>query len=138
MQLSGILCVSLSVHVGCCPLGGRVSPVYLLYAVFSHLGVAFCVVVVGKPAATVCRQGRGVYRFQNQVVRAVNQRCFGACVASPQNKHEVVALAVECADYGIGKLFPTVSLVACRLVGSDRQCCIEQQHSLACPAGQVA
>ena len=64
-------------------------------------------------------------RLQYEMSVAVDELCFRACIATPEDKYEMLALGVECADSGIGKGLPSSPLVTGRLVCPHRECGVE-------------
>src|SRR5688500_10538610 len=77
-------------------------------------------------------------RLQHQVARAVDQLALGLGVAAPEQEHEVLALAVEGVDAGIGESLPALALVRTGLAALDRQHRVQQQYALVCPGQQAA
>ena len=86
----------------------------------------------------VSRQGRRMRRSKHQMSAFVNQFLLAYCIAAPQHEHHMVALLRYLAYDGIGKTFPAHALMRRRMVGIDCKGGIEQKHTLACPAAQVA
>ena len=50
----------------------------------------------------------------------------------------MLTMVGDCFDNRIGEGFPALSLMASRLIGTHGKGCIQQQHPLSCPAGEVS
>ena len=76
--------------------------------------------------------------LQNQMLRICDEARLCTRIAAPEQKdHRLLAL-VQVHDDRIGELLPAHAVMRIRLSVADGQCRIEQQHTLLCPAGQVA
>ena len=103
-----------------------------------------CQIFVGTTEMTVAkksvvgRKWRRVGRSKHQVATAVDECPLLLCISSPQKKYQIFTPLSQAAYGGIGKLFPPLTLVGTCLMGTYRECGIEQQHSLLCPTGEIA
>lgn len=77
-------------------------------------------------------------RLQHEVALVVDDETLALGIAAPEHKHQMLALAVEAADDGVGKRFPPAALMRTGTVGLHRQGGVEQQHALLGPAAQTA
>lgn len=81
----------------------------------------------------MCRERRGVGRFEDEVFGGVDERFFVASVAPPENEDKVWACGIEIFDDGFGEGFPTFPAVRASEVSFDRENVIEEEHALLCP-----
>ena len=84
------------------------------------------------------RQWRRMGRSQYQMAATVYKRPFLLGISPPKYKDQMFASLGQRLDGGIGKLLPSLTLMRPGLVGTYRQCGIEQQHTLFSPTGQIA
>ena len=77
-------------------------------------------------------------RGEHKVLVAVDECSFLLCIGSPKNEDEVFALLGEAAYGSIGECFPSPALVRTGLMCLHGERSVEQQHTLTCPAGEVA
>ena len=75
---------------------------------------------------------------QHQMAIAVDDRTLLLGLAPPEDEHEILALAVQCRDHGVGKGLPPLALMRSGAAVLDRQAGIQQQHALPRPAFQIA
>ena len=77
-------------------------------------------------------------RLEDEMAGSINQRGFGTGIPAPEDEDQMVTMMVQRLYGCIGKLLPTLTLMACRLMGSDGQRGIEQEHTLLCPSRKIA
>ena len=77
-------------------------------------------------------------RGEHEVFAAVNECALLLCIGPPKYEYKVLTLLGEATYGGIGKLFPSLTLVRACLVCLYGKRGIEQQHTLACPSGEIA
>ena len=75
---------------------------------------------------------------QHQMALAVDDRALVLGLAPPEDEDEILALAVQCRDHGVGKGLPPLALMRSGAAVLDRQAGIQQQHALPRPAFQIA
>ncbi len=68
----------------------------------------------------------------------VDQRCFLLGEPPPKQEDEALVAGRKCADDGIGKTLPAMSLVRARLIGAHRKGGVEQEYALLRPTREVA
>ena len=88
--------------------------------------------------AAVCRQGAWVGTLEDVVARGVYQFGLAPCRCSPKQEDESFPIPRQGFYDGIGEGFPPSARMAERLVGTDAEAGVEQEHSLPCPTGEVA
>ena len=68
----------------------------------------------------------------------VDETAFFLSIATPEDEHHVLLFGGYVLDDGVGKLFPSPSLMAPCLMRAHGEGAVEQQHALLCPAPQAA
>ena len=77
-------------------------------------------------------------RCEHKVSPAVDEVPFADSVRSPKHKHYAASLRGEGVDGGVGESFPSDTGMRFRGVLAHGKRCVEQEHSLRCPAREVA
>ena len=93
--------------------------------------------MLASEKAPVCRQRGRMGSRQYTMPSTVDKSPFFLSIRPPQHKHDMLPFIIQSPDHGIRKLFPAFSLMRTGLMGTYRQCGIEQQHTLLRPTGQV-
>ena len=75
---------------------------------------------------------------KHQMALAVDNLALVLGLAPPEDEDEILALAVQCRDHGVGKGLPPLALMRSGTTILDRQTGIQQQHALSRPAFQIA
>ncbi len=88
--------------------------------------------------AAVCRQGAWVRTLEDVVARGVYELCLASGRCSPKQEDEPFPIPRQGFYNGIGERFPPSARMAECLVSTDAEACVEQEHSLTCPTGEVA
>ena len=88
--------------------------------------------------SAIGRQGRRMSRSQDAMFRAVNQTALTPCITAPEDEHQMFTPLTQDTDDSIGKFFPALSLMRTCLMFANRQCSVEQKHSLLSPACEIA
>lgn len=112
-------------------------PVYFAQAFAAEKGIGFAEMPAPEKAAVGRKRG-GVRRSEYAMFAAVDKGAFLLGVASPKHEYEVVAFAVQPADYGVGKFFSSFSPVRTGLVSAYGKNRIDEQYALLAPAFQPA
>ncbi len=86
---------------------------------------------------SVCREGRRVGRFEDDMFLRINEGLLFLRVTSPEQKYEKISLVREGLNNCIGKIFPSFSCVRHRFTSTDSEGRIEKQNSLLCPTSEV-
>ena len=76
-------------------------------------------------------------RSQYQMTTTIDKRSFLLGIRTPKYKNQMFTPLGQCLDGRIGEFFPSLTLMRTGLMGTYRQCGIEQQHTLLRPTGQV-
>lgn len=72
------------------------------------------------------------------MARGVNKLCLALCVAAPENEYDMVTVGRYGTYHGVGKLFPSVALVASGSMRAHRKRGVEQQHALFGPSDKAS
>ena len=99
--------------------------------------VALQEMLVAKEAA-IGTERTGMRAPEHQMARGVDEGCLAACGGAPQHEHEMLPVLAEQADDLVGEGLPPVSAMAEGLAGTHGEAGVEQEHTLAGPAAQIA
>lgn len=88
--------------------------------------------------STISRQRRRMRRCQHKMTVSINESTFLYSIGAPQNKHQMLPVAVKTHYHFIGKCFPTFTLMRSRSMSLHGKSRVEQQHTLSCPPRQIS
>lgn len=103
-----------------------------------EIGITARELVLTEPAATIGTQWRWVYALKHQIMLLVDHIGFAAGITAPQHIHQVLAVLRQRLNSGIGKLLPPQLRVTVGLMSANGKRCIQQQHALLGPTGEIA
>ena len=103
---------------------------------FCQILVAFAEMLTPKKAI-VCREGRRVCTFKDEVVGVGDKLLFAPCVCSPKQIHNGGCAVIERLDDGVCHLLPALAFVAVGLSSTDGEDRVQKQHSLLCPVDEI-
>ena len=75
-----------------------------------QVGVGLRKMMVSEEA-TMGRQRRRMRRREHKMPRAVDKRAFLDGISTPKQKHQMLACGSEMRNHGVGKRFPTMTLM---------------------------
>lgn len=87
---------------------------------------------------TVCRKGRGVGGFEDDMFFCIDERFLFLCMTSPEEENQKITFIRKCLNDWISKGFPSFSSMRHRLPCTDCECGIEEEYTLFCPTCQIS
>ena len=88
--------------------------------------------------SSVSRKRAWMRCFQYQMMRIVQHGFLLLCRTPPENKHDRSVLLIQYLNSCICELFPADSSMGIRLMSTNSQNCIQEQHTLFRPFLKIA
>lgn len=99
--------------------------------------VCFAKMTTAQKSA-VCRERGGVRCFEYDMFVCIDERFLFLSMASPEQKYQKISFFWEGFYDSICEIFPSFSCVWHGLTSTDRECRIEKENALFCPASEVS
>lgn len=88
--------------------------------------------------AAIDRKRRRMWRFENEMLRPVDERSLLSGIAAPQQKDDTATIIRKSLDGRIRKSLPPPILMRAGKMGTYREGGVEQQHALVGPPDKVS